>query len=523
MLPETLGYIFDDALGSRPSAPAVLQGYTTLTYAELDGRCNKMANVLAGLGVGSGDRVALMFQNDFRFLDSCFGPMRLGAVPVPLNIRMGDEALAFVLADSSAEVLIASSGMVERARRIAARTPAVTKLIFELPQGVGSGARDGAVHEIDYAEAMSGASNSLPRRKLDPDDVCMQPYTSGSTGKPKGVLLTHRGQIWNTDVLRRAHQLNQDERALVAVPLYHKNAMIGTVKPFLLVGGSFVILEGFEPKQVIQAIERYRVTFMTGVPAMFKMILAEGEALSRHDVGSIRYALVGSAEVPEELLSEFEDVFGAKMAESYGLTEGGPVPVINTRDGDKRLGSCGKAFDGCHVKLVGEDGVTEVGPDEPGELVTRNPGLAKGYWNRPDATAEKFRDGWLHTGDVMRQDVDGFFYFLGRNDDMISVAGENVYPKEVEDILLRHPNIRDACVVPMPHSVKGAVPVAFVVEREPGVSDETELKAFFLERGAPYAHPRRAFIVDALPLGGTGKIDRTALAERAAEEAARES
>jgi acyl-CoA synthetase (AMP-forming)/AMP-acid ligase II len=509
-LPDNLGYLFDGPLDQSPSAIAVIQGDRQLSYEELDRRCNCLANALRALGVQAGDRVALLFDNDFRFLDCCFGAMRTGAVPVPLNIRMGDDALAFVLDDCEAEVMIASEGMCSRARPLASRVPRVHHLILDEPSPANG---------IAYEAAVADASPDFPRQRVDPNGVCMQPYTSGSTGKPKGVLLTHHGQIWNSDVMRSAFDITERERGLVAVPLYHKNAMIGTVKPFLLAGGSFVILRDFDPVQVIEAIERHRVTYMTGVPAMFKMVLAERDALARHDVSSVQYVVCGSAEVPEELFSEFEQVFGAPMAESYGLTEGGPVPIINRRGARLKRGSCGTAFHGCDVKLVAEDGVTEVGDDQPGELVTKNPGLAAGYWKRPEATAQKFRDGWLHTGDLMRRDADGYFYFLGRHDDMINVAGENVYPKEVEDLLLRHPGVSDVCVVPMPHDVKGSVPVAFIVVSEPGACREDELKEFTLAHGAPYAHPRRIFFLDALPLGGTGKVDRGELRRRAAGEA----
>jgi acyl-CoA synthetase (AMP-forming)/AMP-acid ligase II len=293
------------------------------------------------------------------------------------------------------------------------------------------------------------------------------------------------------------------------------------VKPFLLAGGSLVILPGFDPLEVIRAIDRYQVTYLTGVPAMYKMILAEQEALARHDVSSVRFAMCGSAEVPEELLEEFRRVFKASIAESYGLTEGGPVPLTNTRWGLKKRGSCGVPFPGSEVKIVDDQG-RELPPGEVGELVVRNPGLAAGYWKLPEVTAKKFRDGWLLTGDLLRRDADGYHYFVGRKDDMINVAGENVYPKEVEDLLLRHPSLRDACVVPAPHGVKGQVPVAFVVEREKGRTTEEEVKQFFLERGAPYAHPRRVIFLDALPLGTTGKLDRNALRAMAETAAGRE-
>ncbi|MGH9842490.1 MAG: class I adenylate-forming enzyme family protein [Blastocatellia bacterium] len=508
MLPDNLGFIFDAALNLAPELPAVLQDDVVLSFEELDARCNRMANALRQLGVKAGDRVALCFSNDYRFLESLFGPMRLGAVPAPLNTKMGDEALAYVIADSEAQVMIANPALAARARALAARLPSIRHLIT-------AGLKiDGA---LAYEAMLDAASPLLDRRCTDPDEICMQPYTSGSTGKPKGVLLTHGGQIWNADMMRKAKLVDHTERALVAVPLFHKNAMAGAVKPFLLAGASVVILPGFDARAVIQAIERYRVTYLTGVPAMYKMILAEKEALARHDVSSIRYAMCGSAEVPEALLEEFQSVFHAPIAEGYGLTEGGPVPLVNTRWGLKKRGSCGRAIPGSEIKIVGDDGVTELGPNQVGELVTRNPGLAKGYWKLPEATATKFRDGWLHTGDLMRCDEDGYYYFVGRKDDMINVAGENVYPKEVEDLLLQHPNIADAVVVPVTHKMKGVVPVAFIVEREKGAATEEEIKQFFLQHGAPYAHPRRVYFFDALPLGGTGKVDRSALKQIAHE------
>jgi long-chain acyl-CoA synthetase len=507
MLPDNLGYLFDAPLRLAPASPAVFQGDRMLTYAELDARVNRMANALRDLGVGAGDRVALMFSNDFRFLESLFGPMRLGAVPVPLNTRMGDEALRYVVENSEAKVVIANAAMAARAAALAAAVPAVKHVIV-----------DGAVPDgaVAYEPWLATGSPTLPRRRTEPDEIAMQLYTSGSTGRPKGVLLGHAGQVWNADILRKAIMFDDTERALVAVPLFHKNAMAGAVKPLLLAGGSFVILPGFDAAEVIRAIERYKVTYMTGVPAMYKMILAEKDLLARHDVSSIRFAMCGSAEVPDELLTEFRQVFRCDIAESYGLTEGGPVPLTNTRWGLKKRGSCGREFPGSDVRLV-DDAGADVTAGEPGELLVRNPGLMQGYWKLPEVTAAKLRDGWLSTGDLLWRDADGYYYFLGRKDDMINVAGENVYPKEVEDLLLRHPNLRDACVVPAPHGVKGVVPVAFVVPRDAGRSTEDEVKRFCLEHGAPYAHPRRVVFLDALPLGGTGKLDRTALKSRARE------
>jgi long-chain acyl-CoA synthetase len=509
MLPDNLGYVFEQAVKLAPESPAVLQGDLVITYEELDQRSNRAANLMLGLGVGAEDRVAVLFNNDYRFLECMLGAMRLGAIPVPLNTRMSDEALAYVMIDSDPKALIAGPDMGERVVSITERAQSRIPIIT-----------DAAVPSArPYENSMQSSSTMLERRKTEPHEICMLPYTSGSTGKPKGVMLTHGGQIWNTDVIRKAAMLDDSDRALVAVPMCHKNAMLGAVKPFLLVGGSLVILPGFDAAQVIRATDRYRVTYLTGVPAMYKMILAERELLAQHDVSSVRYAMCGSAEVPEELLQEFRRVFRAPISESYGLTEGGPVPLVNTRWGLKKRGSCGMEIPGCEVRLLRDDG-SEAAADEPGELVTRNPGLARGYWNQPEVTAEKFRDGWLYTGDLLRRDSDGYYYFVGRKDDAINVAGEKVHPKEVEDILLRHGNIRDACVVPAPHEIKGFVPVAFVTERQPGRTSEQELKDFFLQHGAAYAHPRRVHFLPALPLNPTGKLDRNRMREMAGQLAA---
>ena len=401
VLPTNLGHLFDVPLRVQPDAPAVLQGDVMLTFADLDRRCNRVANGLADLGVGTGDRVALMFSNDYRFIEALFGTMRLGGVPVPLNIRMGDDALRYVVDDSDAIALIVNSDMADRARSLFPRSEKLRHVIVDgrsAGQHVGGDRRGGT---LDYEDMLRAALPHFTPKHTEFDDVALQPYTSGSTGKPKGVLLTHGGQIWNTDVLRKLDALDHTERALVAVPLYHKNAMAGAVKPLLLCGGSLVILPGFDPVEVIRAIERYRITYMTGVPAMYSMIFARKDELRKHDVSSLRYAACGSAEVSEELIEEFHWVFpGAIVVEGYGLTEGGPVPVAMSRYGLIRRGSCGREIPGCEVRIVGEDGITDLGANRVGELITRNPGLARGYWKLPSVTADRFRNGWLYTGDL---------------------------------------------------------------------------------------------------------------------------
>lgn len=506
--PTNFGELTYVPVRAFPERHAVIQGGVTLTYGELDDRMKRVAVMLHGLGVRKGTRVALLFPNEWPFIELCFGSMRTGAVPVPLNIRLGYDTLRYCVGHSEAEILVASQSLVEQALRLKADVPSLRTLVLtgEAPPR--------ALRYEDLLENAPAAFDTLP---MEPDDVCMQPYTSGSTGRPKGVLLTHGGQFWNMDMVRRIMMLDETDRGLVAVPLYHKNAMASAVKPLLSAGGALVILPGFDAATVIRAIADYRCTYMTGVPAMFRLILNQKQLLAQYDVSSIRWAACGSAMVAPDLLEEFEQTFHCGISEGYGLTEGGPVVFESPRFGARKIGSAGLPLPGCEVRVVRPDGC-EARRGEVGELWTRNPGLAKGYYKAPDVTSQKFdADGWLHTGDLVRFDEDGYFYILGRMDDMINVGGENVYPKEVEDVLLRHPAVREAYVVAVSHAVKGQAPVAFVVLNDGHAATEAELKQFFLECGPAYAHPRQVLFIEAAPLGSTGKVDRLALHRRAGD------
>ena len=485
-----------------PERPAVIQGGLTLTYGQLDARMKRVAGMLRRLDIREGSRVALLFPNEWPFIEACFGSMRAGAVPVPLNIRLGYDTLRYCVEHSDAEVLLASGTLLEQAVRLQGDVPALRTLVVtgDLPRGI-----------LSYERLLEEAPAEFESVPVEPDDVCMQPYTSGSTGKPKGVLLTHAGQFWNADKVRRVMMLDETDRGLVAVPLYHKNAMAAAVKPLLMSGGALVILPGFDPAGVIRAIARYRCTYITGVPAMFRLILNQKQLLAEHDVSSLRWAACGSAMVPPDLLEEFQETFAAGISEGYGLTEGGPVVLESPRFGPRKIGSSGLPLPGCEVQVVTAEG-QEAGVGVAGELWVRNPGLARGYYKAPELTAQKFdAEGWLHTGDLVRRDADGYYYILGRLDDMINVGGENVYPKEVEDLLLLHPAVREAYVVPVPHAVKGEAPVAFVVLHAGRTATPDHLKQFFLARGPAYAHPREIFFIEAAPLGSTGKVDRLAL------------
>lgn len=494
---DHLGYLIDHAVRLFPEREALIQADLTLTYADLDERCNRVAAGLLEHDIRPGDRVALLWPNDVRYMESMFGTMRAGAVAVPLNIKLGDDALTYVLENSDSVAIIAHPSLAERGLTLAEGVPTVRFVVGP--------------------DELQASSPVFERPPYTPDDVCFQPYTSGSTGRPKGVLLTHRGQIWNADVVRKALLVDETERALVAVPVYHKNAGM-TLKVHLIAGGSVVVLPGFDSSRVIEAIDRYKCTYIGGVPAMYRMLVNDQEALARYDVSSLRYCTAGSADVPADLIEAFEQRFGAPIGNGYGLTEGGPDVFIEPRWGIRKLGSLGPPLPGIDVRLVDPENPTrDVAVGEVGEAVVRNPGVAAGYYKLPDVTARKIQNGWLATGDLMRRDEDDYFYFVGRVDDMMNVGGENVYPKEVEHIVSQHPGVRDVAVVAMPHSTKGEVPVAFVVLHDGASVSEEDIKTFFFEHGPAYAHPRRVLFRDALPLSGTGKVDRSLLERIAAE------
>lgn len=500
---DNLGFVTDYGAHFFPSKAAVVDDEATVSYEQLDRRADQVANALRSTGVGLGDRVALLFANEHRFVEAFLGVMRAGAVAVPVNVRLGYDGIRFVVEDSGARLLLVGRSLAELGERLAADCPAVALRLTV-----------GASGESDYDRWREAADPTRPQSTVTGDDVCMQPYTSGSTGRPKGVLLHHRGQLANSDVMARVLLVRPDDRALVAVPLFHANAMCGALLPCLTAGGSISILPSFDPARMAAAIEEHRCTFLTGVPAMYQLLLSSG-ALDGRDTSSVRFMLCGSAPASTHLLGRLAEAFpGADVVDSYGLTEGGPVVTVTPRWGIRKQGSIGLPLPGVHVRVVDEAG-TDVGVDEPGELWVKSPGAALGYHNRPDVTAARFtEDGWLRTGDLVRRDGDDVLWFLGRGDDMINCAGENVYPREVETLLREHPAVSDAVVVPVPHEIKGQVPVAFVVPLR-GVVDEETLKAFCLERGAAYAHPRRVFVIDELPLAGTGKVDRLRLTREA--------
>jgi long-chain acyl-CoA synthetase len=330
-------------------------------------------------------------------------------------------------------------------------------------------------------------------------------------------MLSHSTTWWQARSTARSMLLERTDRALVMGPLYHANALWAGLLPMLWAGGAVVILPDFDAAEALRAIDRWAATYTSGTPSMFSLLLAEAQ---RADVdgSSLELLMCGSAPVPEELMNRLVERFGCDICETYGLTEGG-ANVLSPRWGVKKPGSTGLPVPDVEIEVRNPDDPGRVlGPGKIGELWSRSPANALGYLKQPEVTAARFTpDGWLRTGDLVVRDEQGYVFFRGRTDDMISVGGENVYPKEVETILLQHPAVADVGVVPAEHPVKGQAPVAWVVLKPGAAASEDELRRFFLDRGPAYAHPRRVFFRDAFPVSGTNKLDRERLRRETAE------
>ena len=506
---NNLGYWCAEAAGRYPEHVAMIDLSPArpreVTYAELMARLNRFASLVTGLGLEPGARLAMAVGNRFEFVEVMYGAMRAGLVPVPLNIRLGREVLDYTIRDAGCEAAVVEPDCNEAIVEVVNGAGIAHKLAFDPPP---AGWRA-------YEAALMDCPAAFDPPELPDDHPSFQPYSSGSTGRPKGVVLTHAGQLWWIRAVQKYWPGEPEGRALAAVPLYHKNAMAGAIKPKLQCGGSVMILPNFEPRRFLETLSRYRCTQAGAVPAVFTLLLQERDLIDSLDFSALTSLSLGSAPVQEELMREVEEAFGVDISESYGLTEGGPVMIGSPLDGRKvPFGSCGVAWPEGEVKLVGPDG--EEHPSD-GELWVRNPGVTPGYHNLPEVNAERLMDGWLKTGDLFHRDAEGFFFFLGRTDDMFNSGGENIYPKEVENLLLAHPEVFDASVVPLAHPVKGHVPVAMVMLRAGSEASEAEIKGYCLDHGPAYAHPRRILLVSEMPLSGAAKVDRNVVQARLEE------
>jgi long-chain acyl-CoA synthetase len=459
-----------------------------MTYGQLDQASQRVAGLLAEKGFEPGDRVGVMLPNVPYFAICYYGVLRAGGVVVPMNVLLKRREVAFYLKDPGAQLLFAWEGFGEDATAGAEEAGAECVLV--------------APGEFENVLAAAEPRDAVV--DSEPDDTAVILYTSGTTGTPKGAELTHQNLTRNCDVARSLFELGSEAICLGALPLFHSFGQTCGLNATIAGGGTLTLIPRFDPGKALEIIQRDQVNVFEGVPTMYGAILHHPERDS-FDTSSLRLCGSGGSAMPVELLKGFEQAFGCKVLEGYGLSETSPVASFNHRERERKPGSIGTPVKGVEMKVVDEDG-TDVPHGEVGEIVIRGHNVMKGYWGRAEATAETIVDGWLHTGDMATVDEDGYFFIVDRKKDMIIRGGYNVYPREIEEVLYEHPDVREAAVIGVPHDELGEEVGAAVALKDGAETSPEQLREFVKEQVAAYKYPREIWFVDELPKGPTGKI-----------------
>jgi long-chain acyl-CoA synthetase len=484
-----LASIVTESAARVPDSAAIRLGDAELSYADLDDLSARMATLLTARGLRPGDRVGVMLPNVPQFPIAYYGALRAGCVVVPMNVLLKRREIAFYLEDSGAKLLLAWHGFAAEAE---------------------GGAADAGVERVEVEPASFAAmlAEHEPTPGLaatEQEDTAVILYTSGTTGKPKGAELTHFNLTRNAEISGETMtEVRDGDVVLGSLPLFHSFGQTVSMNGSLRMGACLTLLPKFDPGEALATIQRDRVTHFQGVPTMYGALLHHPGRES-FDTSALRSCVTGGASMPVEVLRGFEQAFGAIVLEGYGLSETSPVSSSNHPDMERKPGSIGTPIRGVEMKVVDEDD-NEVARGEVGEIVIRGHNIMKGYWQRPDATAEAMRGGWFHSGDMARVDEDGYFFIVDRKKDLIIRGGYNVYPREVEEVLYEHPKIREAAVIGVPDDEWGEEIGAAVVLHEGEQLESAEVSAYVKERIAAYKYPRLVWFLDELPKGPTGKI-----------------
>jgi long-chain acyl-CoA synthetase len=464
-------------------------------YAEFDAAVNRAAAMLTKYGIRRGDAVGLLLPNSAEYVIAYFACWRLGAVAGPINSLLKAQEISYVISNSDAKALLVNSEYLPLVDGIRTEIDTVQAIIsFD--------------SEAEATEKFADDATSAlpPAPEVDSEDEAIIIYTSGTTGKPKGCLLTHANLITNAKQISSWLGFTERDRLLSVMPLFHMNAVSVTTMAALYAGGSTVVSPKFSASRFWQVISDYQITSFGSVATMLSMLLSTypkgvPEGL-RTD--QLRFAMCGSAPVPAEVLKRFEETFHCLVVEGYGLSESTCRSTFNPPDERRRPGSCGLPI-GNEMCVVDEED-REVPDGTLGEIVLRGENILKGYYKNPDATSVAFRNGWFHTGDVGYRDADGFYYIVDRKSDMIIRGGENIYPREIDEVLYQHPAIAAAAAIGVPDALYGEEVAAFIVLKPGTEATEEEVIAFCRARLADYKCPKTVRFVEEIPKGPTGKL-----------------
>jgi long-chain acyl-CoA synthetase len=479
-----------DTAAREGEHPALRMDDAHLSYGEFRDAALRVAAAVRDRGVEPGDRVGMVLPNVLSFPVVFYGALLAGAAVVPMNPLLKAREVEYYLRDSGARLVITGEQSAQPVSEAAATVgiEAVT---------VGPALPDAVMADEPLA---------TPAERAD-DDTAVILYTSGTTGQPKGAELTHAGLNSNARTTQETLlEGSPDDVIMGCLPLFHVFGLTCSLNAGVLAGSTLTLIPRFDGGKALSVVERDGVTVFQGVPTMFSAMLHQPDATD-HDMSSLRLCVSGGSAMPVEVMRSFEETFGCIVLEGYGLSETSPVASFNHPHAERKPGSIGTPIRGVEIRLVDDEG-NDTPAGEVGEIAIRGENVMKGYWNRPEDTAAAIPDGWFRTGDLARQDEDGYFFIVDRKKEMIIRGGYNVYPREIEEALYEHPAVAEAACIGIKHPDLGEE-VAAAVALKPGASAEpADLQAFVKERVAAYKYPRHLWVVDALPKGPTGKILR---------------
>ena len=516
--------ILEKTAAAYPDNPAVIFHDRTILYREIQERTASLAAGLAGIGVRKGERVAIMLPNCPQYIEAFYAILKIGGIVVNTNPMYVERELERQLRDAGAETILALRDFFPRLRAVQERTPLKNIILTDLDDAftprVGPGLRNDP-ETIEYAGLLQrGSRLPLPNVPCDPEEVALLQYTGGTTGVSKGAMLTHRNLIANVlqSVTWDRRAQKGGERMLTVLPFFHTYGITSCINASIYQAATIILLSRFEVNEVLDAIDRYQPTRMAGVPTMY-IALASHPRIRESGISSIKVFSCGSAPFPMEAFKKFEELTAGKISEGYGLTEASPLAIANPPFGRRKAGSIGIPRPATDAKIVDlETGEKILPPGVEGELCLRGPQVMKGYWNRPEETAQTLRGGWLYTGDIARMDEDGYFFLVDRKKDMIICGGYNVYPRDVEEVLYQNPKIQEACVLGAPDPYRGETVKAFVVLKEGQESRAEEIIEFCRQNLARYKVPTLVEFRRELPKSHVGKILRKTLREEESQK-----
>ncbi|MBU1276954.1 MAG: long-chain fatty acid--CoA ligase [Proteobacteria bacterium] len=507
-----VGSLLVNAAGKFPAATAIVAGQVRLSFAELDQRTRRLASAMLAAGLAPGDPVGMLFYNSAHLVEVYFATVRAGLVAVPVNFRLAGREMAFMLEDSGAKALFYDPEFDPIIAGIRDGLEALKFLVSPQP-GPSGLARE-------YEEFLASGQPSEDRPGVTEDHPCQIMYTSGTTGRPKGAVITHRNVIWN--LFNTIH--GRDDRAgqvsIIVGPLYHTAALNNHLTIQVALGGTSVLVKNFDAEGLLATIQEERATVISGSPAMYNLLM-QHPAAGNYDTTSITKCTTGAdklaMETKRRLMKFFPNIEG--VYDVYGCTEASPcIAILGARDSLRKDASVGPALPFLQVRVVDEMG-RALGPDQVGELVCRGPNVMRGYHNNPEGTAEAIRDGWLHTGDLARMDQEGFLYIVDRKKDMIVSGGENIYPRELEEVLYTHPEIADAAVVGLPDPLWGESVCAFVALKPGSRLQAGEVVELCKANLASYKKPKRVEFLQEIPRNPSGKVLKRELRRQWLEKA----